>query len=323
METVTSAPSTTAAVIAATLLVLADDPELAPLVDRAAVPYVERLVSEAAPLLGRTLTHLPWPVVRRLARRVERLLSPGFSAHYALRKQAVRNAVARAVVDDGFRQVVLLGAGFDMLSLSVPEPATVFELDHPQTQAFKRRAVGECSPRPVTYVPVDLLRTPLRVALGWAPAFDPGAPTVFVAEGLVMYLPRPTVASLLSDAALLDRSRLVASIVTPDARRRPDAQARLHSQSRLVDVCMRLIHERMLWSEPAATIPALMRRSGFEVTSMLESSDVAAGLGSVGELALRRLPKAPGELVVSADSLGPRSAWREARRRSVSDAALA
>lgn len=295
-RTTIHSPSTTAAIVAATLLLLRDDPALESLVDEEALPFIRRLVREAVPPLRPLLDHAPWPLVRRLALRAERHLSPGFVTHYALRKHAVRTALRRAV-EDGCRQVVLLGAGFDMLSLSVPSSASVFEIDHPGTQVIKRRAIGERGLRNVNYIPVDLAQTPLRVALGWAPGFCPDVRTVFVAEGLLMYLTREKARAVLADIADCARARLIATLVLPD----PAGRARLHAQSRVVDVSMRVLHEEMLWSDTRADIATLVRTAGFDLTRLFTTADVADDLGRAGEVARRRLPETVGEVLFVAD----------------------
>jgi len=234
----------TAAVVAATLLLLRDDPALGHLVDRRTLDAIERSVREPMPAIGWALDRVPWPVLRRAALGIERLVSPGFVEHYALRKHLVRTHLL-AAIEDGHRQVVLVGAGFDMLSAGVPDDARVFEIDLPATQAVKQRAVTD-GMREVSYVPVDLSSSSLRSALLAAPGFDPRADTVFVAEGLLMYLDRPAVEGIFADMTEMDgRVRLVASVVTPD----PKGRVRLHSQRQVVDLCMRLLGERFVWGE--------------------------------------------------------------------------
>ena len=238
-------PSVTAAVVAATLLLLRDDPALGHLVDRRTLDAVDRSIREPLPGIGWALDRVPWPLLRRAALGVERLVSPGFVAHYAWRKHLVRTHLLEAI-EDGHEQVVLVGAGFDMLSAAVPDGARVFEVDLPATQAAKQRAMNGSGMREVTYVPVDLSTSSLRAALLDAPGFDPHADTVFVAEGLLMYLERPDVEGILADMTeMAGRVRLVASIVTPD----PKGRVRLHSQREVVDLCMRLLGERFRWGE--------------------------------------------------------------------------
>src|SRR5438045_638871 len=63
-------------------------------------------------------------------------------AYMQVRTKLLDDAV-RNFVEAGGRQVVLLGAGFDCRALRMPElaGASVFEVDHPATQAHKQRTL--------------------------------------------------------------------------------------------------------------------------------------------------------------------------------------
>jgi methyltransferase (TIGR00027 family) len=126
----------------------------------------------------------------------------------ALRSQIVRfidhrwpgprlSAVVRTRVIDDFvlgavgetrPQLVLLGAGYDTRATRLPALAsrTVFEVDHPATQARKRRAMGGLGGG-VHYVPVDFERDDLVGALT-AAGFDREQPSCVVWEGVFSYL---------------------------------------------------------------------------------------------------------------------------------------
>src|SRR5215510_8338152 len=75
----------------------------------------------------------------------------------AARSRIAEDALSKAV-ERGVRQVVILGAGLDTFALRNPHAAriSIFEVDHPATQAWKRqRLVGaELAPPPwLTFVP--------------------------------------------------------------------------------------------------------------------------------------------------------------------------
>ena len=77
---------------------------------------------------------------------------------------AARSAVAEAHLADGVesrgvRQLVVLGAGLDTFAYRNPFEGAlrVFEVDHPATQAWKRRRLAETKipvPASLTYTPV-------------------------------------------------------------------------------------------------------------------------------------------------------------------------
>ncbi len=107
----------------------------------------------------------------------------------ALRTVVIDEAV-NAELARGTRQLVILGAGLDgrAFRLTALAGARVFEVDHPNTQAYKRARLAGLTPvGDVDLVPVDFERDSLDAALA-AAGHDPAAPTVWIWEGVVMYL---------------------------------------------------------------------------------------------------------------------------------------
>lgn len=101
----------------------------------------------------------------------------------------------------GCLQVVLLAAGLDTRALRLPWPGTVtvFELDLPEVFAFKEEVLDRCGAVPTgerRTVSADLRGhwTDVLIAAG----FDPGAPTAWLAEGLLLYLTADETARLLT-----------------------------------------------------------------------------------------------------------------------------
>jgi len=92
----------------------------------------------------------------------------------------------------GIRQAVILAAGLDARSWRLPWPAgtTVYELDQPRVLEFKASTLAAHGSEPACHrvaVAVDL-RQDWPAALQQA-GFDPSAPSVWSAEGLMPYLP--------------------------------------------------------------------------------------------------------------------------------------
>ena len=216
-------PSHTALKIARMTLFVAEHPVLGPLVPAQMGATNERLLQAIG-------AYKPWH--RRVYRsrwfaalvRVSDRYVPGMMAHMALRKRFVDDEVVSAI-EGGARQVVVLGAGLDGLAArqAALNPSVSFiELDHPVTQPAKAEALEGAGlwAENLTLAPADLMAAPLREALGAAPAWDDGAQTVFVAEGLLMYLSPEVVRSVLQSAreASGPGSRLVLTWVPRDAR---------------------------------------------------------------------------------------------------------
>jgi methyltransferase (TIGR00027 family) len=92
----------------------------------------------------------------------------------------------------GIRQVVILASGLDSRAyrLDWPVGTTVFEIDQPKVLEYKSTTLAAHGATPSAdrhAVPIDL-RQDWPAAL-IAAAFDPKAPTAWLAEGLLMYLP--------------------------------------------------------------------------------------------------------------------------------------
>lgn len=120
---------------------------------------------------------------------------------------AVRSRYAEDRLEMGsFSQYVLLGAGMDSLAWRRPDllrQLTIFELDHPSTQAWKRERAALLSlPENERHVfaPVDFETEDLRAVLDRA-GFDWGKPTLFNWLGVVMYLTRDAIATTLRTLA--------------------------------------------------------------------------------------------------------------------------
>src|ERR1700727_1460083 len=116
--------------------------------------------------------------------------------HHMRGYQAVRTKFFDTYFADavaaGIRQIVILASGLDSRAYRLDWPAgtTVYELDQPQVLAYKATTLAENGVTPSAdrrEVAIDL-RQDWPAALR-AAGFDPTAPTAWLAEGLLMYLP--------------------------------------------------------------------------------------------------------------------------------------
>jgi methyltransferase (TIGR00027 family) len=91
----------------------------------------------------------------------------------------------------GVAQFVSLGAGFDTRGYRLPDDTRVrvFEVDSPQTQTVKRDTLERAGidSGAVTFVPADFEKQDWLACL-IAAGFDPAEPTLFLCEGVTMYL---------------------------------------------------------------------------------------------------------------------------------------
>lgn len=181
--------------MARSFLYLSEQPDVAPLVPPGILEVCRWAVDAFPPLDGGR-----W---RRDAESfiqiIERNAAPGGRVHYFVRKRFIEEEVRRSLAED-IRQVVILGAGYDALAYRLHKgfPDVLFlEIDHPATQAVKRRALekGNLSGN-FHLLPADLGRVTLADALATVPRFRPEAPTLFVAEGVLIYLSDEEIAGL-------------------------------------------------------------------------------------------------------------------------------
>jgi methyltransferase (TIGR00027 family) len=111
--------------------------------------------------------------------------------HAVLRTQAIDAHLSSALAS-GTEQVVILGAGLDARAWRMPalHRATVFEVDHPATQRYKRARLGSKVPHgELLFIAVDFERDRVESALRKA-GFQPERRTMWIWEGVAMYLAR-------------------------------------------------------------------------------------------------------------------------------------
>lgn len=175
------------------------------------------LPAPLGPALRRWQSLPPWARALRLA---PRLASAGLVDHLDLRTAAIDREL-RDAVDAGACTLVLLGAGFDgrAYRLECLRDVDVFEVDHPDTSAAKRRRAAGLTARSrsLVHVEVDFDRTSVASALA-EHGHDAAHPTVWIWEGVTPYLPADAIAATLE--AIADRSaagsRLLMTYAVPD-----------------------------------------------------------------------------------------------------------
>ena len=124
----------------------------------------------------------------------------------AARARFAEDALA-AAVERGLSQVVILGAGLDTYAYRNPFHGrlSVFEVDYPDTQAWKRarlRAALIPIPDTLTFAPVDFESQNLANGLVGA-GFDASLQTFFIWLGVVPYLTQEAIWSTLAYIANL------------------------------------------------------------------------------------------------------------------------
>ena len=171
----------------------------------------------------------------------------------------------------GTRQLVLLGAGLDGRAWRLPglAEARVFEVDHPLTQAEKRARLGALEPRAarIEFVPVDFERDSLGDALARA-GHESAAPTVWVWEGVVMYLTLEAVRATLRALAARSAAGSLLAVYYHTAKHRE-----------LAGLLLRLVGEPNRSAFSPQELGSELAAAGFEVEEDQGTSEWSARFG--------------------------------------------
>lgn len=184
-----------------------------------------------------------------------------------------------AVRQQEVKQYVILGAGMDTFALRRPDLSArlqVFEVDHPGTQAHKRRRlreVGREHPAQLHFIAVDFSRENLAEALGRSP-YNPQAASFFSWLGVTYYLTRE---------AALATLRAIATVAPPGSTvifDYLDAEAFVPERAaRRVQIMMKLVErvgEPMLTGFDPACLAADLASLGLRLQEDLSPADIEA-----------------------------------------------
>jgi methyltransferase (TIGR00027 family) len=147
----------------------------------------------------------------------------GARTQVTCRSRYTEDALGRAV-RGGVTQYVILGAGLDSSAYRVrpADGVRVFEVDHPATQDWKRRALAAAKvpvPGHLTFVAADLAADPLAGRLA-AAGFDAAAPALVSWLGVTMYLRPEAIARTMADVAgFAPGTELIADYMLPEDMR--------------------------------------------------------------------------------------------------------
>ena len=294
-------PSATAYLIARSTLFLSRDPLVGQLIPEHSVTLCEQFVharSKIARLLDAAINSR---VLRPLVSALERATIPGIKLHYALRKRYLEEIV-RDALSEGLRQVVIIGAGFDTLALRLHEafPETrFFEIDHPATQCVKKRIVEKHhSPNGnLHFISLDLAHGSLEENLLCCADYQANADTLFVAEGLLMYL-APAEIDLLFQF-IRNHSGRKSKFAFTFMETQSDGRIGFRESSRAVDAWLRLRGESFKWGSTRALIGDFLAARMFAAQETISSEGLRAKYLTAEHL--RRLKLADGECICVAE----------------------
>ncbi len=271
------------------------------------LPAPERIVDDpfAAAFLGPRRA----PVVAACAALPERVRRAAVRTHDRALQGVVGAVLARhrliderVVARPDLAQVVLLGAGYDARGVRL-EPALrgrrLFEVDHPATAARRAElapaAFGDAPRAPATSVTVDFARERAADRL-LAAGLDPTAPTLWVWEGVSMYLDEPAVAATFDLVATRSPpgSLLVFDLFGPES-----APWRRLLVREVPSAWLGLWHgEAFRWGPTIDAASGLLRAHGLEPIEALDLVEAARRLRGPG---FGRFPLAPRMALLAAE----------------------
>lgn len=226
-------------------------------------PYAAALCGGLGPELLAEIRAVTFP--RDAARTL-----PSTPDYNAIRTRLFDDLLQDAAHRQGLRQIVLAPAGMDSRAyrLEWPDGVRYFEVDRPAVLAYKHgRLAGLAAPRADHHAVAADLTSPDWESRLTAAGYDPAAPSVWLLEGLLYYIPEADAHRMLGRVAALmaPGSLIVADIVNRAALTLPDMRG-------LLDVfagwgCPWLFGE----DEPER----LFARHGFDVTATQPGEEAA------------------------------------------------
>ncbi len=139
------------------------------------------------------------PMFRGLSRTLYDAGAKGMYCFHQIRTHYV-DAIIRSELEQGLEQLVILGAGLDTRAYRFSEllrGRPVFEVDHPGTQRWKLARLGAVKgSHDVRYVAVNFEKDNLEECLK-AQGFDGAKRTLFLWEGVCMYLTEEAISATL------------------------------------------------------------------------------------------------------------------------------
>lgn len=187
--------SQTAAFVAIKFYGLSRTEEVQSLFDESIVSFYDQLIRSLPAPLRYYHYWLKFRWVRRLYIWSEELLLPGDLLHIVARKWYIQRMTTQ-LVEDGYEQLIVLGAGFDHLAFYFSQQdLPCYEFDAPHMASMKRQFFkdyypSEKHPKIIsTHLPEDSLETEFRAH----PEIDPEKNTIVIAEGFFDYLKPQTV----------------------------------------------------------------------------------------------------------------------------------
>ena len=192
---------------------------------------------------------------------------------------------SRQCLAEGFKQVVLLGAGYDSRYLRIPEfrAVQVYELDLASTQSIKkaltRRMLGKLPPN-VKYVSLDFSQDSIVQKLTGA-GYDRLRRTLFIWEGVTLFLNKDIVCETLGRLAELQPgNRVIFDFIPPELI---DDATDYKGNRQLVKLCAS-INEPLTFGCDPKTMRELLPGLGFSSVNVVDMREMNRQYGGTEKI---------------------------------------
>jgi methyltransferase (TIGR00027 family) len=237
-------------------------------------PYAERFLGPRYAFLYRLVRRAGLSALDLALASAYDLVLPGSVGWVLTRHRYFDDRVAEAA-RGGVEQVVVVGAGYDSRALRQKELAglRVIEVDHPDTQARKKRILREVLgklPENVTYLALDATRGDLRKLPEHG--YDRTKRAIFAVEGFLWYMPPRIARDILSAIREIAApgSQVVFDHILPSV---VDGTCRLEGAERHRRYCARR-GEPILWGIDPAGLGAFLGEIGLRLVSDVDSAEL-------------------------------------------------
>lgn len=261
--------SKTAAFVAIKFYGLTRDNRFRSLFDESVITFYNRLVHSLPKPLSYYRYWLQFSWVRRFYIWSEELLLPGDLLHIIARKWYMQR-ITRQLVDEGYEQVIIPGAGFDHLGYYFSrEGLPCFEIEKPRMSKLKQdffRKYYPDQPHPSiitnnhSFLPLSHQK------------IDPYKKTVIVAEGFFDYLPKDNVQQILSHIRnyFSHRTALISTHFALDEL--PFFNRSVYKTS------VRMIGEQLRFNTPAKAFKQMLTQHNYEISQFFDTHEISKNI---------------------------------------------
>lgn len=210
------------------------------------------------------------PLVQGLSQGLQRLTIPGLFWHHCLRKRWIEARVRRRI-EQGVDQLVIIGSGLDPLAVRLSEKyedLTCVECDRPATQTVKEAELRKAG---VSFLPIALGEHSLTRRLDCLNRFDGSNETLFVIEGVSMYLSGEIVHDLLEKMASVGTGNNECVVTVMDQR---NESIQFHNATTLTQYWLSWVGEPFQWGCPRGELPGLLEKRGLAPVDIVGTDEL-------------------------------------------------